>query len=502
MKKLISVLISLTLVSTLVVTAFAMGGNPGKKFSDVDDKQNYKKGIEFLLQQGIVAGYSDGTFKPEKTVNRAEMMKIIVEALVKDDTNEKVALEALAGIKCFNDVAANQWYTKYVCYAKVKGWVKGYDGGKFFRPEKNISVVEAMKIALKAFKIEFQEESDVWFKQMVKNASKKNLIPFTVKAFHADLTRDQMADLIARIIKEKNGELNAYLEEVADVIVTYESIEKGQDLSKLIHEVICIEKKNCPPGKDKMKDKDKDKDDDDDQDDDEDKDEDDDAGEEITITLLAQSNSGESGTATIEEEDGKVEVELKLTGGPANVSQPAHIHMSNCTTIGGVKYSLNNVVNGKSETVIDAKLGDIISLAKTEGLSINVHKSADESSVYYACGNILEKVTPPQPQTHTVNFTASGYSPATLTIKQGDTVKWVNLAGNGTTFTWPASDDHPTHKDYPGTDNAKCGQNEKLFDACNSLGLNATFEFTFNVKGTWNYHDHLNSGLMGIIKVE
>ena len=104
-----------------------------------------------------------------------------------------------------------------------------------------------------------------------------------------------------------------------------------------------------------------------------------------TVTLDTQNNSGQSGTATLTEENGKVKVMLSLTGGDYTSPQPAHIHAGACPTPGAVTYPLTNVVNGKSETTINATMEQ---LKAKMPLAINVHKSAEEATMYTACGDI------------------------------------------------------------------------------------------------------------------
>ncbi|MBI2098365.1 MAG: CHRD domain-containing protein [Candidatus Wildermuthbacteria bacterium] len=106
----------------------------------------------------------------------------------------------------------------------------------------------------------------------------------------------------------------------------------------------------------------------------------------IMVALGAQNNSGMSGTATLTEENGKTKVTLSLSGAPQGVAQPAHIHMNSCANIGAVKYPLTPLVNGNSETLADVSLAE---LKAGLPLSINAHKSAEEVSVYVACGDIL-----------------------------------------------------------------------------------------------------------------
>jgi len=108
------------------------------------------------------------------------------------------------------------------------------------------------------------------------------------------------------------------------------------------------------------------------------------AADSTTVTLAAENNSGETGTATLTAMGDNTQVVLNLTGAPAGTPQPAHIHIGTCPGVGAVKYPLSPVVEGKSTTMVKAKLADI----STGGFAINVHKSAAEVSVYVSCGTI------------------------------------------------------------------------------------------------------------------
>lgn len=109
------------------------------------------------------------------------------------------------------------------------------------------------------------------------------------------------------------------------------------------------------------------------------------ATNEVIVTLSEQNDSGESGTATLMEVEGKVKVSLKLTGAPADLTQPAHIHEGACPDVGAVKYPLTSPVDGMSETILDVTLAELKSQLP---LGINVHKSATEAKVYVSCGDL------------------------------------------------------------------------------------------------------------------
>ena len=104
---------------------------------------------------------------------------------------------------------------------------------------------------------------------------------------------------------------------------------------------------------------------------------------EMTVPLAMENSSGESGTATLKEANEQVTVTITLTGYPAAIAQPAHIHVGACPGVGAVKYPLTSIVNGKSTTVLQITLAQL----KTQlPLAINVHKSAKEIATYTACG--------------------------------------------------------------------------------------------------------------------
>lgn len=102
------------------------------------------------------------------------------------------------------------------------------------------------------------------------------------------------------------------------------------------------------------------------------------------ITMKAQNGSGEDGTATLSQNGDSLVVTIALTNG-TTAPQPAHIHTGSCATLGGIKYPLTNVVDGKSTTTLK---GVTLASVQTGGLAINVHKSTSDLGTYVSCGDI------------------------------------------------------------------------------------------------------------------
>lgn len=106
---------------------------------------------------------------------------------------------------------------------------------------------------------------------------------------------------------------------------------------------------------------------------------------EMTVEIAALGSSEETGTAVLSEVDGKTKVVVMITGEPKGAVQPAHIHLGSCPNPGKVLHSLTDVVDGKSETVIDTTLA---SLKAQLPLAINLHESAKLIKNYVSCGNL------------------------------------------------------------------------------------------------------------------
>ena len=96
-----------------------------------------------VYDQGYIEGYSDGTFRPDQEITRAESAKLI--ALWFDNN---IADDACVP-DLYIDVSCGEWYGKYITYLTGKGVLQGYGEG-IFGPGKNVTRAEALKMMLYA----------------------------------------------------------------------------------------------------------------------------------------------------------------------------------------------------------------------------------------------------------------------------------------------------------------------------------------------------------------
>ncbi|MBI2634335.1 S-layer homology domain-containing protein [Candidatus Peregrinibacteria bacterium] len=96
--------------------------------------------IEFVKERGIFTGNADGSFRPFSPINRAEILKVILEAL---DIN---VVSTVVGNLGFIDVIPGEWYMKYIKAALDAGIFQGDAGKNTARPESPVNRAEALKM--------------------------------------------------------------------------------------------------------------------------------------------------------------------------------------------------------------------------------------------------------------------------------------------------------------------------------------------------------------------
>lgn len=100
---------------------------------------------------------------------------------------------------------------------------------------------------------------------------------------------------------------------------------------------------------------------------------------------------------------------------------------------------------------------------------------------------VTEKMAPSMAvQENVVTLTKDGFSPATLTIKVGVKVTWVNKSGSDATVS---SDPHPVHTKYPPLNLGKFSDG-------------STLSLSFPKAGSYGYHNHMNPSETGTVVVQ
>jgi hypothetical protein len=214
--------------------------------------------IKHLSTTGVIKGYADGTFKPDKIVNRAEALKIILEGA-------GVSMAEAGTEAPFTDVPADQWFAPYVSQAKKLQIVSGNPDGSF-APSSTVQRAAFLKMLLETNK--FKKEkwanqqfyNDIgqneWYNPYMNYAGKSGLLLADQKNNlypNTELTRSEVAEIMYLMQVILNGRDTQFLLTQAELqmaqIETYiggKNIPLAKRASELAYDLTQQALKNMP----------------------------------------------------------------------------------------------------------------------------------------------------------------------------------------------------------------------------------------------------------------
>ncbi|MBD3156651.1 hypothetical protein GF369_02370, partial [Candidatus Peregrinibacteria bacterium] len=171
-------------------------------FVDVNVVHPHFEAISFLKNEGVIQGYPDGSFKPENTVSRVEVLKFILEGIDAQIADAKTLP--------FSDTENGTWYADYLQTALYLNIIDGYPDGSF-KPSNTVNKAEFMKMLIEAMNIDIDPEvrsmplrdvdTDAWYAPYAQFAYQKNIMDFEDRAFNANeyMTRENVAEAMYRV---------------------------------------------------------------------------------------------------------------------------------------------------------------------------------------------------------------------------------------------------------------------------------------------------------------
>ncbi len=202
----------LLLPATALALSFVDQSND---YADAPFNSAESAGISVLTELGAVGGYADRTFRPNRILNRAEFLKIVLRSHPDAGVTEEDAAN------CFPDVGQWDWFSMYVCYAKEHGIVDGYPDGTF-GPGNTVNYAEALKILGELYDVitplselpysDMERDRMPWYVPYREGAiaAGVGLGPSLDGHMEHLLTRGEMARLAAAYRAHHDGQLEQY----------------------------------------------------------------------------------------------------------------------------------------------------------------------------------------------------------------------------------------------------------------------------------------------------
>ena len=149
--------------------------------------------VNMLSALGVINGYDDGSYKPDATVTRAEMAKMIYVARTGSDNADSYKSAATS----FTDVN-NHWAAGFVKYCQANGIIAGKSATKF-DPDATVTGVEAAKMLLVTMGYQPAKAGLTgagWDQATLGLASENNLLDDVDADLYAALPRQYAAQII------------------------------------------------------------------------------------------------------------------------------------------------------------------------------------------------------------------------------------------------------------------------------------------------------------------
>ena len=174
-------------------------------FSDVDDSNGLALYIQNAYDYSLIDGYSDGKFRPNDRITRAEFAKILVEVF--SQKFRKVP----ENFATFKDVPVDNAFAPWIYAALKDKLVQGYEDSTF-KPNQAITRGQAATMLARYFQksnaSNFESSIDELQALSLINAAriKNNLEPYRINAYISEISRSHAKE----IANTFNGELTYF----------------------------------------------------------------------------------------------------------------------------------------------------------------------------------------------------------------------------------------------------------------------------------------------------
>ena len=178
--------------------SLSMSAMAGAAFSDSADIKA-TEAVDMLNALGIITGYEDGSFKPEKTVSRAEAAKMIFSIRNNGSINADSFKTAPT---TFTDISGH-WAEGYIKYCQTMGIISG-KSATIFDPNGTVKGTELAKMMLVTLGYDAQKAGiygATWATTTLALASENGLLDGVDSDLAAGLPRQYTAQMMYNAIQ-------------------------------------------------------------------------------------------------------------------------------------------------------------------------------------------------------------------------------------------------------------------------------------------------------------
>ena len=173
-----------------------------KIFSDVDDSDEHADAIKWTKENGVFGGYADGSFKPDNEINRAEITKVLMEGLEFDIDSGNLPFSDVSSVDWFVDYVFTAYDNEVVeGYSDgTFGPANSINRAEFF---KILLEADGAPVKTRVLEPDFDDVSeDDWFVGYAQYAYDNELLDFDEEFKGGqNMTRGEVAEAIYQLME-------------------------------------------------------------------------------------------------------------------------------------------------------------------------------------------------------------------------------------------------------------------------------------------------------------
>lgn len=220
-------------VLSLVLALVMVLGTFGTVFAEEPTVAVNEK-IQWLIDQGIVTGNESGDLMLDKTIDRASVAKMVVEAL-----DLKAVAEGMKNYKtAFNDVPVTHWSNGNINVVAGRGLMIGNAGN--FMPGNQISYAEVITILVRMLEglTPAEEKTAVWPTTYIAKAHEMGILDgVTVASYQESAVREAILEMFYNAMVNRELGNNTIVKAIVLENNRVEAISSGDVVVEIIREV-------------------------------------------------------------------------------------------------------------------------------------------------------------------------------------------------------------------------------------------------------------------------
>ena len=180
------------LLALMIVMTMALGMIPFASAAFTDEEQiENAQAAEVLNKLGVLMGYEDGSFGPNRTITRAEAAAVMTRLVIGAEAAKTI--ESMNTPTTFSDVAPTHWASGLIMYCVAQGIIKGHGDGTF-GPEDPVTTVQftIMLLRVLGWGRNGEFEGDFYLVNAIAKGRELGILSGTAD-WNAGASRDSMA---------------------------------------------------------------------------------------------------------------------------------------------------------------------------------------------------------------------------------------------------------------------------------------------------------------------